>query len=107
MMTENTQDKTNPSETLKRRPRKKTVMGVVVSDKMNKTIVVEVDRRVRHTLYKKYVVNTRRYKAHDESNEAKVGDRVTLVETRPLSREKRWALKSIIRRAGAASQVNL
>lgn len=107
MMTENTQDKTNPSETPNRRPRKKTVMGVVVSDKMNKTIVVEVDRRVRHTLYKKYVVNTRRYKAHDESNEAKVGDRVTLVETRPLSREKRWALKSIIRRAGAASQVNL
>ncbi len=74
-------------------------VGVVVSDKMQKTIVVKVDRRVRHGMYLKYVTKSRRFKAHDESNEAKEGDMVQLVETRPLSRDKRWALKKIIRRA--------
>jgi small subunit ribosomal protein S17 len=83
------------------------VVGTVVSDKMQKTIVVKVDRQVRHSLYKKYVEKSRRYKAHDEKNEAKVGDRVRLVESRPLSREKRWVLQSIIRRAGQAPEANV
>ena len=83
------------------------VVGTVVSDKMQKTIVVKVDRRVRHTLYKKYLTRSQRYKAHDETNQAKVGDLVTLVESRPLSREKRWVLQNIIRRAGQAPEANV
>ena len=74
---------------------------------MAKTIVVKVDRQVRHGLYKKYVLKTRRFKAHDEKNEAKMGDRVLLVETRPMSREKRWALQSIIRRVGQVIEANV
>ena len=87
--------------------KRRCVVGVVVSDKMQKTIVVQVDRQVRHSLYKKYVEKSRRYKAHDETNDAKMGDRVTLVESRPLSREKRWVLKSILRRAGQAPEANV
>jgi small subunit ribosomal protein S17 len=87
--------------------RRREIVGVVVSDKMQKTIVVKVDRRVRHELYKKYVTKSRRFKAHDEKGEAKVGDLVSLVETRPLSRDKRWALQSIVRRAGIAPEVNV
>ena len=84
---------------------RKEVTGTVVSDKMKKTIVVKVDRRVRHGLYKKYVVRSRRFKAHDEKNEAKIGDQVVLVESRPLSRDKRWALQRILRRAGQVIEV--
>ena len=87
--------------------KRRAVVGTVVSDKMQKTIVVKVDRRVRHSLYKKYVEKSRRYKAHDENNEAKVGDLVTLIESRPLSREKRWVLQSIVRKAGQAPAVNV
>lgn len=87
--------------------RRREVVGAVVSDKMQKTIVVKVDRRIRHRLYKKYVTLSRRFKAHDEGNEAKTGDWVQLVESRPLSREKRWALKKIIRRAGQAPEANV
>lgn len=87
--------------------KRRLVVGTVVSDKMQKTIVVKVDRQVRHSLYKKYITRSRRYKAHDEKNEAKVGDRVTLVESRPLSREKRWVLQSIIRRAGQVVEANV
>ena len=87
--------------------KRKAVVGTVVSDKMQKTIVVNVDRRVRHGLYGKYLVKSRRFKAHDEKNEAKVGDLVSLVESRPLSREKRWALQTIIRRAGQAPDANV
>ncbi len=87
--------------------RRRAVVGTVVSDKMQKTIVVKVDRQVRHSLYKKYVEKSRRFKAHDEKNEAKVGDRVTLIESRPMSREKRWVLQSIIRRAGQAPDANV
>jgi small subunit ribosomal protein S17 len=83
------------------------MVGTVVSDKMTKTIVVKIDRRVRHTLYKKYVVKSHRFKAHDEKNEAKIGDRVLLVESRPLSRDKRWVLQSIIRRAGQVTEANV
>jgi small subunit ribosomal protein S17 len=94
--------KTAAAGTVERNPlqKRRIVTGVVVSDKMQKTIVVQVDRRVRETLYKKYVTRSRRFKAHDEKNSAKVGDLVTLVESRPLSREKRWVLQNIVRRAG-------
>src|SRR3954452_25017604 len=76
--------------------KRRAVVGTVVSDKMQKTIVVKVDRQVRHSLYKKYVEKSRRYKAHDETNDAKMGDRVALIESRPLSREKRWVLETIL-----------
>jgi small subunit ribosomal protein S17 len=87
--------------------RRRVIVGTVVSDKMQKTIVVKVDRRVRHGMYKKYLTMSRRFKAHDETNQAKVGDLVTLVESRPLSREKRWALQSIVRRAGQTPDANV
>ncbi len=87
--------------------KRRSVEGIVVSDKMAKTIVVKVDRRVREQLYKKYVVRSRRFKAHDEKNEAKIGDRVVLIESRPLSRDKRWVLQSVLRRAGQAPEINV
>lgn len=87
--------------------KRKAVVGTVVSDKMQKTIVVKVDRRVRHGFYKKYVLKSRRYKAHDETNMAKVGDLVSLVESRPLSRDKRWVLREIIRRAEQSAEANV
>lgn len=87
--------------------KRKAVIGTVVSDKMQKTIVVKVDRRVRHSFYKKYVLRSRRYKAHDEANTAKVGDLVALVESRPLSRDKRWVLREILRRAEQSLEVNV
>jgi small subunit ribosomal protein S17 len=87
--------------------KRREMVGTVVSNKMQKTIVVTIDRRVRHGLYGKYVVKSRRFKAHDEKNDAKVGDRVVLVESRPMSREKRWVLQSITRRAGQTLDVNV
>ena len=75
--------------------RRKQREGIVVSDKMNKTIVVVVERLVRHVQYRKYLKRRQRYKVHDEQNRARVGDRVTIVESRPLSRDKRWALLAI------------
>jgi len=78
---------------------KKTMIGLVASDKMTKTIVVEVTRRMKHPVYHKYVQSRQRYKAHDENNEAKVGDRVLIEECRPLSRDKRWRMKQILERA--------
>lgn len=78
---------------------KKTLIGLVASDKMTKTIVVEVTRRMRHPVYHKYVQSRSRYKAHDENNDAKIGDRVLIEECRPLSRDKRWRVKQILERA--------
>ena len=74
-------------------------VGVVVSSAMQKSIVVAVEWQVRHGLYGKTERRTSQFMVHDEKNEAKVGDRVTIVETRPLSRRKRWALKSVLRQA--------
>jgi len=71
---------------------KRILQGVVVSDKNNKTVVVEVERRYTHPLFKKTVRRTKKYHAHDEKNEAKAGDIVRIEETRPLSKQKRWAL---------------
>lgn len=78
---------------------RKTRIGEVVSDKMDKTIVVAVRNNVRHPLYKKIVKKTYKLKAHDENNECKIGDTVKVMETRPLSKEKRWRLVEIIERA--------
>lgn len=79
--------------------RRKTLQGVVKSDKMDKTVVVEVSRRTLHRRYKKFVNVRRRYKAHDENNEYMAGDRVEIVECRPLSREKRWRVSTLVERA--------
>ena len=78
---------------------RKTRVGKVVSDKMDKTVVVTVEDRVAHPLYKKIVKRTYKLKAHDEKNEAGVGDRVRVMETRPLSKEKRWRLVEIVEKA--------
>ncbi len=78
---------------------RKTRIGVVVSDKMDKTIVVAVRGNERHPLYNKIVKKTYKLKAHDESNEAKTGDTVKVMETRPLSKDKRWRLVEIMERA--------
>ncbi len=81
------------------RGKRKTLTGLVISDKMDKTVVVMVNRLVLHPIYKKYVRKRKKVKAHDEKNECRVGDKVLLIETRPLSREKRWRVKQILERA--------
>ena len=73
--------------------------GIVVSDKMDKTIVVAIEDRVKHPLYKKIVNRTYKLKAHDENNDCNIGDRVRVMETRPLSKDKRWRLVEIIEKA--------
>ncbi len=78
---------------------RKTRVGKVVSDKMDKTIVVAVEDHVRHPLYKKIVKRTYKLKAHDEQNECKIGDTVKVMETRPLSKDKRWRLVEIMEKA--------
>ncbi len=78
---------------------RKSRVGIVVSDKMDKTIVVAIEQRVKHPLYKKIVKHTKKFKAHDELNEARIGDKVEIAETRPLSKDKCWRLVSIIEKA--------
>ena len=78
---------------------RKTRIGVVVSDKMDKTITVEIRTRVKHPLYGKIMNRTEKFKAHDENNEAGIGDTVRIMETRPLSKDKRWRLVEIIEKA--------
>ena len=78
---------------------RKTRVGTVVSDKMQKTIVVAVKDNVRHPLYKKIIKRTYKLKAHDENNECRIGDTVRVMETRPLSKDKRWRLVEIVERA--------
>ena len=78
---------------------RKTRTGKVISDKMDKTIVVAVENHVKHPLYKKIVKDTYKLKAHDENNECRIGDTVKVMETRPLSKDKRWRLVEIIERA--------
>ena len=78
---------------------RKTAVGKVVSNKMDKTIVVAMEDSVKHSLYNKIVKRTVKFKAHDENNECNIGDRVRVMETRPLSKEKRWRLVEIIERA--------
>ena len=78
--------------------------GVVVSDRMEKSVVVQVERRVKHARYHKYLRLRKRYTAHDERNQCRVGDRVRLVETRPLSKTKRWAVQAILERPEGAAE---
>ena len=85
--------------TTQERGRRKVVQGVVVSDKMDKTIVVLVEDRVKHPLYGKVMTKSSRLKAHDETNDAGIGDLVRVMETRPLSAQKRWRLVEILERA--------
>jgi small subunit ribosomal protein S17 len=81
------------------RARRKVRQGVVVSDAMDKTIVVQISSQVRHPLYQKIVRRTTKLKAHDEQNDAHVGDKVRIMETRPLSKTKRWRLVQVVERA--------
>ena len=84
---------------MKKNSRKKTVVGIVVSNKMDKTVVVEVVRLVLHPAYRKYVHNKKKYMAHDERNQCQIGDKVLLVENRPLSRHKRWRIMETLQKA--------
>ena len=90
---------TQQSADAKARLARKVRMGVVTSDKKDKTVVVTIERRVPHPQYGKMVTRTRKLKAHDEENSAKVGDTVRIMETRPLSKDKRWRVVEIVERA--------
>jgi small subunit ribosomal protein S17 len=92
-------DMTNPNSATSERTTRKTRVGLVVSDKMDKTVVVAIERRVPHPVYGKMVTRTTRLKAHDEQNSAKAGDTVRIMETRPLSKDKRWRVVEIVDRA--------
>ncbi|REF32093.1 30S ribosomal protein S17 [Calidifontibacter indicus] len=92
-------DKTAEQTVAEARNDRKTRQGYVVSDKMDKTVVVEVEDRVKHALYGKVMRKTSRVKAHDEENSCGVGDRVLIMETRPLSAQKRWRVVEILERA--------
>ncbi|MGA7721410.1 MAG: 30S ribosomal protein S17 [Ignavibacteriaceae bacterium] len=84
---------------MEQRTLRKTRVGVVVSNKMQKTITVAIERRVPHTIYKKYFKKTTKFMAHDEKNECKIGDKVKIMETRPLSSKKRWRLVEVVEKA--------
>ncbi|HIO91366.1 MAG TPA: 30S ribosomal protein S17 [Leucothrix mucor] len=92
MSTETNTDQSESTEAKTQR----TVKGVVVSDKMDKTIVVKSERKVRHPLYGKYIRRSTKYHAHDENNECKIGDTVTIKECRPVSKTKSWALVQVV-----------
>jgi small subunit ribosomal protein S17 len=81
------------------RGNRRTIQGIVVSSKMDKTIVVRAERLVKHAAFRKYVRSYQKYKAHDEQNSCKVGDKVLIVESRPLSRDKRWRMREILEKA--------
>lgn len=78
---------------------RKSRVGIVTSDKMDKTVVVAVVTKVKHPLYKKYITKTKKFKAHDEQNECRIGDKVKITETRPLSKDKCWRVAEIIEKA--------
>ena len=84
---------------MKSTPNRKTRTGVIVSDKMDKTVVVQIGTKNKHPLYGKYVASRVKYKAHDENNEFNTGDTVEIEETRPLSRDKRWRVTRLVERA--------
>lgn len=81
------------------RANRKTRIGHVVSDKMDKTVVVRVETKVRHPLYGRIIKQSKKFKAHDENNESRIGDKVKIMETRPLSKEKRWRVVEVMDRA--------
>ncbi|MGA1791656.1 MAG: 30S ribosomal protein S17 [bacterium] len=90
---------------MKERGSRKKRIGLVVSDKMDKTVVVEIERRFVDPMYKKIVKRKKRYKVHDEKNECHTGDKVLLMETRPLSRDKRWRVVNVIDRAKLTEKI--
>lgn len=79
------------------------IVGVVVKDRMDKSVVIEVEKFMKHPRYHKYLKTKKRYKAHDEENACKIGDKVLVVETRPLSKDKRWLVKEVIKSEGPAA----
>jgi len=81
------------------RGNKKTQVGVVIKDKMQKTVVVQVDHLVKHPVYKKYIKRKVTFKAHDEHNECAIGDKVLIAESRPLSRDKRWRVRQVLEKS--------
>lgn len=81
------------------RERRRRLVGTVTSDAMDKTVVVTVERKYRHSLYEKVVRSAKKFMAHDEKNDCRIGDKVQIVETRPYSRRKRWAVEEILERA--------
>ena len=87
------------TKTEKNKRNRKTLVGTVVSDKMEKTIVIRIDRRKLHPLYKKYITRTKKIKAHDEGNVCQIGDLVKVIESRPLSKDKRWNLLEVLEKA--------
>lgn len=89
------------------RAQRKTLVGTVTSDKMDKTVVVRVDRVTRHPLYGKVVKLSKKYKAHDENNEAKVGDKVRICECRPISKDKTFYVQEILERAVVVDEVDI
>lgn len=94
-----TEQQVNERPAQKKRGAKRTFVGIVTSDKMDKTIVVSIDRKKMDRLYKKYVTRTKKCKAHDERNEAHIGDTVRIAECAPISKEKHWRLLEIVERA--------
>jgi small subunit ribosomal protein S17 len=94
-----TEQQQTTMETTEQRSRRKVRLATVVSDKMDKTVVVQVTDRKSHPLYKKVIQHRVRFKAHDEGNECKVGDLVRIMETRPLSRDKRWRVVEVVEKA--------
>ena len=84
---------------MRERGNRKTLQGVIVSDKMDKTVVVRVERTVKDPVFQKYIKQHERYKAHDEGNACGVGDKVLIIESRPLSKDKRWRVRQIIEKA--------
>ena len=84
------------------RGNRKVRQGIVVSDSMDKTIVVQVSRRLRHPMYGKYIKRSKNFKAHDENNSCRVGDEVKIIESRPFSKEKRWRLLETVKQAAEA-----
>ena len=94
-----------PPAAAEERLRRKVREGIVVSDKMHKTIVVKIDRLIQHPLYPRTLRSSNTFKAHDEKNDAKTGDLVRIMETRPLSKDKRWRLIEIVRRGSSAPPV--
>lgn len=81
---------------------RRTMVGIVVSDKMNKTRVIRVERQVQNGMYGKYITKSNKFKAHDEENKTKAGDMVLIVESKPMSREKRWAVQKVLRSASGS-----
>ena len=98
-MTETTDPTTNPAAPAVRSSHRKLREGLVVSDKMSKTVVVEVEDRVKHPLYGKVIRRTNKLKAHDETDQVGIGDRVLIMETRPLSATKRWRVVEVVEKA--------